>query len=136
MAGIAHKNLTDPQLHEPKGASTADAGSLCFADGNGGTGWRKAEVADLDFTPAAVSDATESSASTPGLLDYTGLAGDTDGILNTATNFTQVNKNFKEIGVMMKTYRDAYDTLRLEHVRLINEFNALITALKNTGFIQ
>ncbi len=41
MANINHVNLTDPYLHEPKGASTADNGEIYVADGAGSGTWTK-----------------------------------------------------------------------------------------------
>ena len=39
MANVEHSNLTDPSLHEPKGASTASAGTAYIADGLGSGSW-------------------------------------------------------------------------------------------------
>lgn len=39
MANIAHKNLIDPDIHEPKDISTALVGSAYIADGIGGGSW-------------------------------------------------------------------------------------------------
>lgn len=40
MANVQHSSLTDPNLHEPKGVSTATANQLYFADGAGSGNWR------------------------------------------------------------------------------------------------
>lgn len=37
----AHRTLTDPEIHEPKGASTAIANAAYFATGGGSGSWRK-----------------------------------------------------------------------------------------------
>ena len=39
MANVNHNTLTDPYLHEPKGASTALAGQIYVADGAGSGAW-------------------------------------------------------------------------------------------------
>lgn len=39
---VQHKDLTDDQLHEPKGASTAAAGTVLTANGDGTTSWKQA----------------------------------------------------------------------------------------------
>ena len=39
MANVNHNTLTDPYLHEPKGASTASAGQIYVADGAGSGDW-------------------------------------------------------------------------------------------------
>lgn len=38
---VQHKDLTDDQLHEPKGASTAAAGTVLTANGDGTTSWKQ-----------------------------------------------------------------------------------------------
>jgi hypothetical protein len=40
MANIQHSALTDPQLHEPKGASTAASGKVYVANGSGSGTWQ------------------------------------------------------------------------------------------------
>ena len=39
MANVNHSSLTDPYLHEPKGASTATAGEVYIANGAGSGSW-------------------------------------------------------------------------------------------------
>lgn len=39
MATVAHSALTDPNIHEPKGASTALAGTIYTANGAGSGSW-------------------------------------------------------------------------------------------------
>lgn len=39
MANVNHNTLTDPYLHEPKGASTAASGTIYVADGAGSGDW-------------------------------------------------------------------------------------------------
>ena len=40
MANIQHSALTDPNLHEPKGASTAASGKVYVANGSGSGAWQ------------------------------------------------------------------------------------------------
>jgi hypothetical protein len=42
MVNVNHSSLTDPYLHEPKGAATAGAGEVYIANGSGGGVWRNA----------------------------------------------------------------------------------------------
>lgn len=44
MANVNHNTLTDPYLHEPKGASTAAAGDVYVADGTGSGAWTQAHT--------------------------------------------------------------------------------------------
>lgn len=39
MANVNHSTLTDPYLHEPKGVSTAGAGTVYVANGSGSGNW-------------------------------------------------------------------------------------------------
>lgn len=44
-----HDSLTDPDLHEPKGASTASANTIYVANGSGSGTWKKPGVSALDY---------------------------------------------------------------------------------------
>lgn len=70
--GVSHNNLTDPDLHEPKGASTASIGSVYVSDGAGSGSWlvvRRNLVQHLDY-PDISSTARENIACmTNGTLD-------------------------------------------------------------------
>lgn len=48
MADVQHSSLTDPELHEPKGASTATSGEVFVADGAGSGSWGNA--GDIEAT--------------------------------------------------------------------------------------
>lgn len=39
MANVQHSSLTDPELHEPKGASEASSGKVYVSDGAGSGDW-------------------------------------------------------------------------------------------------
>ena len=66
MANVNHSALTDPYLHEPKGASTASSGDIYLANGAGSGTWTSAHQhvdAYLAFdstTPAYTHAATTS----------------------------------------------------------------------------
>lgn len=61
---IEHKDIPDGQRHEPKGASTAPAGSTYVADGLGSGSWQPLTAARVSIT------------TTPKTADYTTVAGD------------------------------------------------------------
>lgn len=44
---VEHNTLTDPNLHEPKGASTASSGYVPVANGAGATSWANPEASAL-----------------------------------------------------------------------------------------
>jgi hypothetical protein len=39
-----HKDITDPQIHEPKGVASAAAGQIYVADGAGSGSWTNQQV--------------------------------------------------------------------------------------------
>lgn len=54
---IQHRDIIDPQIHEPKGAASAASGTVYKADGSGSGSWTRISPADLanntsDFTLA------------------------------------------------------------------------------------
>ena len=74
MANIQHSVLTDPQLHEPKGASTAASGKVYVANGSGSGAWQFIaghSYGDLYITNSSVSQ-TLSAASALAKLNPTG----------------------------------------------------------------
>lgn len=136
MPGIAHKDLTDPQLHEPKGASTAPSGSTLFADGIGGTLWKSIEISDLDFTAETVTEAPESAVTDASTMSTAGMSATTDGTIADAANFTLTNKNIKELATAYNNLVGKFNALLDEHEGLIVTVNALITSLQSEGLIQ
>lgn len=136
MPGIAHKDLTDPQLHEPKGASTAPSGSTLFADGVGGTLWKSIEISDLDFTAETVTEAPESTVTDASTMSTAGMSATTDGTIADAANFTLTNKNIKELATAYNNLVGKFNALLDEHEGLIETVNALITSLQSEGLIQ
>lgn len=55
MANVEHSQLPDELLHEPKGASTATAGTVYVADGNGSGSFQKLPITSLNMTREAIS---------------------------------------------------------------------------------
>ena len=69
MADVEHSQLPDELLHEPKGASTAAAGTVYVADGAGSGSFTKLPTTSINMTLESVDV----------LVDP---AGDTDNKLN------------------------------------------------------
>jgi hypothetical protein len=104
MANVQHSSLTDPNLHEPKGISTASANQLYLSNGSGsgtwtnanrfpGTGWGKyTNTTYVGTTALAIS-------TTPVLLPFTTddtvsqlpitLTGTTSSLMNLSTETLQ-----------------------------------------------
>lgn len=74
MANIQHSALTDPNLHEPKGASTAASGKVYVANGSGSGTWQYIAghaYGDLYITGSSTSQ-TLSASSALSKLNPTG----------------------------------------------------------------
>lgn len=61
MADVEHSQLPDELLHEPKGASTAAAGTVYVADGAGSGSFSKLPTTSLDITLESVSTISDPS---------------------------------------------------------------------------
>lgn len=55
MADVEHSQLPDELLHEPKGASTAAAGTVYVADGTGSGSFSKLPTTSIDMTLVSVA---------------------------------------------------------------------------------
>ena len=56
MSNVQHNTLTDPNLHEPKGISTASIDSIYIADGAGTGSWKQRfRKLTATLTPALVA---------------------------------------------------------------------------------
>lgn len=53
MANVQHANLTDPNLHEPKGVAAATEGEVYVADGAGSGTWKGLTDSEMDFSDKA-----------------------------------------------------------------------------------
>ena len=104
MANVQHSSLTDPNLHEPKGISSASANQLYLSNGSGsgvwtnanrfpGTGWGKyTNTTYINTTALAIT-------TTPVLLPFTTaddvsqlpitLTGTTSSLMNLSTEALQ-----------------------------------------------
>lgn len=136
MAGIAHKNLTDPQLHEPKGASSATLNESLFAKGDGTTAWEPITISKLAYTPGVVQKAVTPILTPVTDIDYAGMSSTTDGSVSDAINFTNTNKNVKELAVSLTTTNSYITELQTALQSQVQVINKLITVLKEAGLIQ
>jgi hypothetical protein len=83
MANVNHSALSDPYLHEPKGASTANAGEVYVADGAGSGDWTQnhrhvgGHLTFSTSTPYAHSTTTSDTVLNPTftLVDNNGFTG-------------------------------------------------------------
>jgi hypothetical protein len=61
MTNIQHKDIPELQLHEPKGASTATAGSIYVSDGAGSGTWATADALGGGAAPAGATLVSDGS---------------------------------------------------------------------------
>lgn len=121
MANVQHSSLTDPNLHEPKGISTASASQLYLSNGSGsgtwtnanrfpGTGWGKyTNTTYVGTTALAIS-------TTPVLIPFTtddtvsqipiSLTGTTSSLMNLSSETLQFVSagDLHSITLTMKVY--------------------------------
>ena len=71
MADVQHKDLPDAQLHEPKGASSANAGDVYVSDGAGSGSWATASALGSDTATAG----EQLTADGAGGLDFSRVQG-------------------------------------------------------------
>ena len=79
MTNVAHKDLTDPNLHEPKGAGAAAANSIYVANGGGSGSWKLPIIrATATLSPASVAANTTAEQ----LFTISGVALATDVVVS------------------------------------------------------
>lgn len=141
MADIEHSALPDELLHEPKGASTAAAGTVYVANGAGSGTFSKIPLESLDIafaqystvTPKNLDDVKGLTTKAPDVSDGT-LEVITSDVLK-ADTLNQLNKNISELAKYTER-QDFFNTATNSVVKeLYNTLNGLITVLKNEGLI-
>ena len=161
---IAHKNLTDPQLHEPKGISAANEGAVYVANGVGSGVWEALPFRAIDYTPMSVADITgyttididtAPTAEDPNPnyvtpVDYTDISGTVAGTVQDVqipaeatfdkatvnTALYTVNLNIKEAGTELTQLRSAFQTLIDDVEAIKTAYEDLRTNLITSGIIS
>lgn len=99
MANVSHATLTDPNLHEPKGAATAVASAIYQATGSGSGTWKlPIKKYSITISPAAVAINTTAEQ----LFTCAGLVAATDTIIS-------VNKPTAQAGLGIVGWRVSAD---------------------------
>lgn len=75
MATVQHSTLSSSELHEPKGAATADANTVYVADGAGSGNWLQAPTGFLNYT----DNVTGVTLTTPTSFTLVNVPSDTHG---------------------------------------------------------
>ena len=144
MAKIQHADLPDQYLHEPKGASTAAAGSVYVADGEGSGGFQLLPVSSLDFDAEALEPVVQTTIPDPITVSGTDLSEIATGVLNDVAYTAQVpvatvktiNKNFKELFNIYSKDVDIHSAVKTDVEALATKLNDLINRLESIGLID
>ena len=141
---IEHSELPDELLHEPKGASTAAAGTVYIADGAGSGSFTKLPTSSLDITAASCVTITPSSIDETVTLDGAALAQVADGTLTDIQAFvgipqeitSKINENAAELLRLYNNQATINQQVSNSIAILENKLNEVIVALKGVGIVN
>ena len=141
---IEHSELPDNLLHEPKGASTAVAGTVYVADGAGSGSFKKLPTTSLDITVPSVPVISHTDISETASLDGSTLSQAADGSLTdipslvnipqTLTN--KINENAAELLRLYNNQKQINQQVSTSLMNLENKLNAVIDAIKDIGVFK
>ena len=141
---IEHSELPDELLHEPKGASTAAAGTIYIADGAGKGSFAKLPTTSLDITAVSILDITPSSIDETVALDGASLSQAADGTLTDVQAFvgvpqeitSKINENAAELLRLYNNQTQINQQVSNSIAILENKLNEVIVALKGVGIVN
>jgi len=144
IGDIQHSELPDNLLHEPKGASTAAAGTLYIADGEGSGAFAKVPVTSLDIAVPSVADLVPTAITSTTTLDGSGLTVAADGTLTDVAASASVpvaytvtiNKNASEVVRLFNNQSQINADIRTAVDNLETKLDAVIDALKGLGLLD
>lgn len=141
---IEHNELPDKLLHEPKGASTAVAGTVYVADGAGSGSFQKLPTTSLNITIPTVTAASHTDVDSTVDLDGSTLSQTADGSLTdipslvnipqTLTN--KINENAAELLRLYNNQKQINQQVSTSLMNLENKLNTVIDALKGIGVFK
>lgn len=141
---IEHRELPDELLHEPKGASTASAGTSYIADGEGSGEFKKIPVSSLDITVPAVDD--EATGDITNIIAINGdtLAQAATGTLVDLLSYQEIpqemtvtiNKNTVEIYRLYLNLVSIVNSTKEKVSKIDQKLSSVITALKGIGLLK
>ena len=141
---IEHNELPDELLHEPKGASTAVAGTVYVADGAGSGSFQKLPTTSLNITIPEITSVAHTDVDSTVDLDGSTLSQTADGSLTdipslvnipqTLTN--KINENAAELLRLYNNQKQINQQVSTSLMNLENKLNAVINALKGIGIFE
>lgn len=154
MARVQHATLPDEYLHEPKGATTALAGTVYVADGEASGSFQKLPVSSIDAVAEPVNGLVDDlqNVTTNGVVDNieeiievdaVGLTASADGVLKDIpyTNavpietIDAINKDLAEYYRIYLSVKSISETSKKDIAEVTDKLNQILTALKNFGVI-
>jgi hypothetical protein len=141
---IEHSELPDELLHEPKGASTAAAGTVYVADGAGKGSFAKLPTTSLDITAVSILDITPSVIDSTVSLDGASLSQAADGSLTDVQAYvgipqeitSKINENAAELLRLYNNQTQINQQVSNSIAILENKLNEVIVALKGVGIVN
>ena len=141
---IEHSELPDNLLHEPKGASTAAAGTVYIADGAGSGSFQKLPTTSLDIAATSIVDITPSTIETTVTLDGASLAQVADGTLTDVQAYvgipqeitSKINENAAELLRLYNNQATINQQVSNSIAILETKLNEVIVALKGVGIVN
>ena len=141
---IEHSELPDNLLHEPKGASTAVAGTVYVADGAGSGSFTKLPTTSLDITSVSIYDITPSSIASTIDMNGESLSQVADGTLTDVQAYvgvpqeitSKINENASELLRFYKNQSQINQQVSNSIAILENKLNEVISALKGVGIVN
>lgn len=144
IGDIEHKELPDNLLHEPKGASTAVAGTVYVADGAGSGSFQKLPTTSLNITIPEITSAEHTIVDNTVDLDGSTLSQTADGSLTdipslvnipqTLTN--KINENAAELLRLYNNQKQINQQVSTSLISLESKLNTVIDALKGIGVFK
>ena len=141
---IEHNELPDELLHEPKGASTAVAGTVYVADGAGSGSFQKLPTTSLNITIPEITSAEHTIVDSTVDLDGSTLSQTADGSLTdipslvnipqTLTN--KINENAAELLRLYNNQKQINQQVSTSLISLESKLNTVIDALKGIGVFK
>lgn len=141
---IEHSELPDNLLHEPKGASTAVAGTVYVADGAGSGSFTKLPTTSLDIASVSIYDITPSSIDSTVNMNGESLSQVADGTLTDVQAYvgipqeitSKINENASELLRFYKSQSQINQQVSNSIAILENKLNEVISALKGVGIVN
>ena len=132
---LLHKNLTDPQLHEPKGISTAIENAVYFADGKGKGVWKPVTFDRVQFNAPPVAATEVEDVPEVRELNHSDLSQLPNGMVEHVNSFEGCDKNFKELAVECEQLRNSLEVAHKNLAALNQTVEELRTSLTDIGVL-